>query len=76
MRNLLPVSRWALTPPFHHHPHKSAGSLFSVALSVTPKGAPGYYPAFFPAEPGLSSPGKNFIIPARRDHLSFLITNK
>jgi len=31
---LLPVPRWALTPPFHPYPARRPGGLFSVALSL------------------------------------------
>ena len=31
---LLPVPRWALTPPFHPYPRSDRGGLFSVALSL------------------------------------------
>ncbi len=31
---MLPLERWALTPPFHLYPEKNRGSIFSVALAV------------------------------------------
>jgi hypothetical protein len=52
---LLPVARWALTPPFHPCRRKTRGGLLSVALSL---GSPP--PAInrhrVSMEPGLSSP--------------------
>ncbi len=54
----LPGPRWALTPPFHHHPcvwqAKRLGSLFSVALSLgLPPPGVTRHPCFM--ESGLSS---------------------
>ncbi len=75
---LLPEPRWALTPPLH--PYLLPGGIFSVALSVGKRVMqsdynchfpPGCYPAFFPVEPGLSSP-KQFIIKLSGTIISFL----
>ncbi len=44
---------WALTPPFHPYPANGAVCFLWHYPGITP---PGGYPAFCPAEPGLSSP--------------------
>ena len=49
-----PVPRWALTPPFHPYPHRGAGGLLSVALSLGSPRAE-VIRRLFTVEPGLSS---------------------
>src|SRR5690606_12845694 len=50
---LLPVARWALTPPFHPYPHDSGRFAFCGTFpGVAPAGS---YPAPCSVEPGLSS---------------------
>ncbi|CDX20409.1 hypothetical protein MPLA_1190089 [Mesorhizobium sp. ORS 3359] len=52
---LLPVARWALTPPFHPCRGRSRGGLLSVALSLgSPPPAVSRHRVSM--EPGLSSP--------------------
>ena len=59
---VLPLTRWSLTPPFH--PYPSCGGRYDFCCTVCRKAglcrkncsclfSPGYYPAFFPKEPGL-----------------------
>ena len=59
MPPLLPVARWALTPPFHPYPgwilRSCRGGLLSVALSLRSP-SPGVTRHRVPMEPGLSSP--------------------
>ena len=63
MRALLPAPRWAFTPPFHPYPPRTAGGLFSVALSVgLPR--PGVTRHLCLVESGLSSPAE----PRRSGH--------
>ena len=66
----LRVERWALTPPFHldHTATEvTAGSLFSVALSVgTPRGvASRVYPGPIPGLRGVAPCGVRTFLPAR-----------
>lgn len=64
MPSPLPETRWALTPPFHPYPRRSAGGLLSVALSL---GSPraGVTRRLFTVEPGLSSTRVNPAATAR-----------
>ncbi len=59
MPPLLPVARWALTPPFHPYPgwifRFDRSGLLSVALSLRSP-SPGVTRHRVPMEPGLSSP--------------------
>ena len=55
-RPTLAVRRWALTPPFHHHPFR--GCTFSAALSITgdcPRSSALNKRILRPVESGLSS---------------------
>ena len=67
---LLPVSRWALTSPFHHHHFWLY--IFCCTFCHPKKWMPGHYPAFFPVEPGLSSLRRIIINPPKHDYISFL----
>jgi len=48
---LSPEARWALTSPFHPYPC----GRFVFCCAICRITAPGRYPAFYPAVPGLSS---------------------
>lgn len=53
---LLPVARWALTPPFHPYPTATnRRGRFAFCCTFLEVSLTGRYPASCPAEPGLSS---------------------
>ncbi len=60
--SLLPVTRCALTAPFH--PYRKTGGIFSVALSFGSR-RPGVTWHLYSMEPGLSSTSHNELTPCK-----------
>jgi hypothetical protein len=79
---LLPIARWALTPPFHPYPFRIApvvGGVFSVALSVAAaretRRAAQALPGSLPMEPGLSSARREWHVPTRPSGHALVFSN-